>query len=349
MGSSDRSLSSGISIPQWMKGRMGDSTASYYTFGCDVQEPFSPPSNDDNFFYLRYPKVSSQKQQQQPGYSVLKSEIRRQPEPLIVRPQPSSPPNKPKDFSQHPLPCQQFIPNAPERKAIPMALPDKPRMVKSTGTDDGFKGDGAACGISVMEMAHQMVAGKFMVRDEPAASSEGFDFNRRRGSKSLPTSPLQTPLPSPDSSPAIPRRGLVQHNRYFTGRFGVTGKGEGEKSTGSWLLVGLLGQQRINQEPSAMAPEQATTESKEKVAELRRNKSLSSLTVLTSISEGLTEEGGDDKSKSGPITKFQPRPSELREMNFMLPTSINRYNEFSKLQMILGWPSLRLPGTSMSP
>lgn len=45
----DRSLNSGISLPQWMKGKIDN------RFDFD-EAAFSPPSYDDSFFYIKYSK-----------------------------------------------------------------------------------------------------------------------------------------------------------------------------------------------------------------------------------------------------------------------------------------------------
>lgn len=121
-----------------------------------------------------------------------------------------------------------------------------PGQKKSLGTDDGFKGAGAACGSSVIRVAHQMVnlnrpfgrgftianfdeadseidlpetgnnqlgrgksiepklAGVVTGVEEAAVKPE---FNMmRRGSKSLPASPMGSPK-------------AVRKNPYFTGIF----------------------------------------------------------------------------------------------------------------------------------
>ncbi|XP_063231156.1 uncharacterized protein LOC134535796 isoform X2 [Bacillus rossius redtenbacheri] len=305
MGSTqpDRSLSSGIPIPQWIN-KVWDRYE---------MEPFSPQSQDD-VFYIRYPgmghvepkenaaaTVVTVGQGQDSGVTASKSAIH--------------------DFSFHTRPCQEFIPNAPlERKpAVASAEPGKMR-VKSQGTDDGFKGEGAACGKSVVEVAHQMIAeGKVVPRPgEDGALSQGFDFGRRRGSKSLPATPLSTPAGSPDSSPRQNRRGIMQHNRYFTGAFLQKTEPDQAKLPGGWLLSGLLGHQLAEPAPSPSP----STVAQEGDAGLRRNKSLTSLAVLRSITEGTSDDEGDCPPPEQRPKVVRPNPSQLREMNFLSPTSM---------------------------
>ncbi|KAI4459453.1 scy1-related s/t protein kinase-like [Holotrichia oblita] len=53
--------------------------------------------------------------------------------------------------------------------------------IKSNGTDDGFKGEAAQCGSSVIRVAHQMVTGKFTkgtVTSEEEFATEPANFNR---------------------------------------------------------------------------------------------------------------------------------------------------------------------------
>lgn len=100
---------------------------------------------------------------------------------------------------------------------------------KPAGTDDGFKGEGAACGSSIVRVAHKIInsrsthSGRGMsvepIHEEglyqmtkggeqasevtgpakdPLAPSQAY-LNMRRGSKSLPATPLSSPPGSPGS------------------------------------------------------------------------------------------------------------------------------------------------------
>lgn len=83
--------------------------------------------------------------------------------------------------------------------------------IKSSGTDDGFKGEAAACGHSVVAVAHQMISGKLNLNQKSYASdgenSSVVDrcptARQRRNSKSLPASPHGSPK-------------MLRRNPYFT-------------------------------------------------------------------------------------------------------------------------------------
>lgn len=96
---------------------------------------------------------------------------------------------------------------------------------KPAGTDDGFKGEGAACGSSIVRVAQQMISSRSnsrgtslepvcengliqMANDPEGASAvdknmlapgSSYNNNLRRGSKSLPATPLNSPPGSPGS------------------------------------------------------------------------------------------------------------------------------------------------------
>lgn len=129
--------------------------------------------------------------------------------------------------------------------------------------------------------------------DQMSASSR---FMVRRGSKSLPASPL--------GSPKTMRR---SHNPYFTGTFAMVNQQQQQQQPTSsnasdgyrgWFLSSLLGMQREN---------------------------MSSTTSVAS--SHISEEGEDlhtqSKSSSAGAPKvIKAKPSELREMNFWTPTSM---------------------------
>lgn len=116
----------------------------------------------------------------------------------------------------------------------------------------------------------------------------------RRGSKSLPASPL--------GSPKTMRR---SHNPYFTGTFALVNQQNNVNATGSgsdnyrgWFLTSLLGMQR---------------------------ETMSSTTSVASshISEEAEDVPTQSKSSSAGAPKvIKAKPSELREMNFWSPTSM---------------------------
>lgn len=97
---------------------------------------------------------------------------------------------------------------APRELGMKRGLVDPPLGVaKSTGTDDGFHSAAAACGQSVVAVAHQMIAsGKLRARHPPSDSEDDMPsadmLARRRGSRSLPSSPQTSPK-------------LLKKNPYF--------------------------------------------------------------------------------------------------------------------------------------
>lgn len=102
--------------------------------------------------------------------------------------------------------------------------------IKSSGTDDGFKGEAAKCGSSIIRVASQMVSGKvihgFHINEnkdncDDSILHEKYDLMKRRGSKSLPASPLSSPGNSPKSN----RKSI---NKYFTGAFTDVDKSKGK-------------------------------------------------------------------------------------------------------------------------
>ena len=198
--------------------------------------------------------------------------------------------------------------------------------MKPVGTDDSFTGDTAACGKSVVDVAHQMIASNMLVRglSESPATGDGFNRNKRRGSKSLPS--------SPSTSPQTRRK--VQ-NRYFTGAFTLERAythPAGQGYAGSWILSGLLGQQREHLSDSQDSISILEEEEAPRSHEMRRNKSMTSI-VTKMFSEGSRDdelEVGVDvvttnfSGMDSPTQKkaFRAKASELREMNFWSPTSM---------------------------
>lgn len=123
-------------------------------------------------------------------------------------------------------------------------------------------------------------------------------FMVRRGSKSLPASPL--------GSPKTMRRST--QNPYFTGTFAIVNQQQQTQNTPAttsdgyrgWFLSSLLGMQREN---------------------MSSNTSVASSHV--SISEEVEDGLPTSKSSSAGAPKvIKAKPSELREMNFWTPTSM---------------------------
>lgn len=312
-GQEDRSLGGGISFPQWMKGKLDHR----FDFG---ENALSPPTHGDSFFYIRYPKPDNP-----PSTATQSQEFRRISEAIsgntIAQSTSELKPSKQLaetrevrevDFSKHPPQCQPFVPTASNKgnetrtPKIVIAGNVKP---KSQGTDDGFHGEPALCGKSIVHVANQMMSSKFnkMYTNE---QQQQYEYPKK-GSKSLPATPLASPMGSPDSSPKARRRMIT--NRYFTGAF-VPDK---EKYQGSWILASILGQSR---EIVTSKIDEEDEKSLDVVPprSLNRKKSISSQN-LTYIGES---EKTPDKQKPYTTNVLQAKPSELREMNFLSPTSM---------------------------
>jgi len=194
---------------------------------------------------------------------------------------------------------------------------------KSFGTDDGFQGPNAACGSSIIEVAQRMVSGRSFngpkgfqlpnvdqeevdsvqlktVEDQTLKTSsliqpEPYELEAqkakdkllvRRGSKSLPASPL--------GSPKSMRK--YQANPYFTGTF--TPANQNSEGRG-WFLASLLGIQR------EVTPS-------------------SSVHQIEEESEHFNINNIDQSDNTKDLHKkvLKAKPSELREMNFWSPTSM---------------------------
>lgn len=296
----DRSLGAGISIPQWMKTK----TESY---GFDPST-LSPPTHEEDFMYIKFPKFSVQ---QKPEPSVPKT--------IVVA-------DKQEAFSKHTLSCQQFLPDSIKTPT--------PKIIKPMGVDDGFKGDAAACGQSVVAVAQQMLSGKpntprgFTTDDTLEKPSNGY-MRRRRNSKSLPASPVATP----ETSPRARRKnttGFALQNRFFTGPFVTTEKTFNEseenlekKSGSSWLLTGLFANHR---ESVAVKNEQNIVAAEENPKDVaKKEKDEKSVVDAPSSDVNVTVEVKTTAAHSSPPPSekgFRPKPSQLREMNFWSPTSM---------------------------
>lgn len=304
----DRSLGGGISIPQWMKTK----TESY---GFDPST-LSPPTHEDDFFYIRFPKPQ---QNDTSNANFIKSSETSE--------------SKSEAFSKHTLSCKQFLPKAQDSAQTP-----QPKIIKSMGVDDGFKGDAAACGQSVVAVAQQMLSAKpgsitrgFTTDDAPEKPSNAY-LRRRRNSKSLPASPVATP----ETSPRARRKnntGWGLQNRFFTGPFVATEKSLNEseenlekKSGSSWLLSGLFSSHRENNQQN-IVNEQNLVAAEGTVNQVNKNKKEQEKSVVDAPASEAVKVTVEVKTTaaSAPLHEkalFRPKPSELREMNFWSPTSM---------------------------
>ncbi|EEZ98200.1 uncharacterized protein LOC655336 isoform X1 [Tribolium castaneum] len=265
----DRSLSSGMSLPQWMKTKMNDRLDF-------EQSAFSPTELDDSFMYYYRSKTR--------GFNDTQNQT------LAANLKDKNWTGAQPDFSKHTPYCQKFLQNSIDSTTAQQVRFPSATKTKSSGVDDGFKGEAAKCGTSVVRVAHQMVLGKairgFDIQKKDCdLPPEGFNPSLRRGSKSLPASPLTSPNSSPKSTRRV--------NKYFTGPF------VDSEHQGSWILSNLLAKrQNLSQSMGFIAEEEK---------EMKRTES--NLSV-------------DEVSNGKRSQVFVPKPSELREMNFWSPTSM---------------------------
>lgn len=300
MASSDPELKDGFTLPAWMKSKPAKEF-----------EPFasSPPAPEDSFFYIRYPKsdvlfgktrfnndlpkVLTEQQELSATYNVIKD----------------------KDWSKHTKPCQDVLHGiAPINTAV-KSVTVKP---KPAGTDDGFKGEGAACGSSVVKVAHQMIQTRsprgFTVAtpvDEGAPQSKSKSLVRR-GSKSLPA----TPAHSPPSSPTSRRR--MNGNRYFTSPFEPVE----DINNRSWLTTALLGFKKDLTTSTSTLAEEDALENRLQVGSLTESVENLGPAPKMDTKEISHETSSQQPKLSKPAHTFRPKPTELREMNFWSPISM---------------------------
>lgn len=316
MGSSrpdDRSLGSGISFPQWMRGRVD----SRFDFD---ESSFSPPT-DDNFFHIKYPTSSNNSTQlKQSGFHSINEVLNEQKTTTTATTTTttdnlnkstsetsSTKDNKKIDITKLPLPCQAFVKDA-----------NKSYLFETKGTDDGFHSEPARCGKSIVTVANKLMQSSnvFKKTDDHKTNENMDKINnlQQKVSKSLPVTPIASPTSTPEGSPKSRRRN--NGNRYFTGSFIP------EKYQGGWLLTKILSNSREivgnkidegDESAIEVIPHRALT----------RKKSISS--------QNLSYLGKDDVSTVKPTIKvtstpqtvtLQVEPSELREMNFWSPTSM---------------------------
>ncbi|KAK0161387.1 hypothetical protein PV327_009863 [Microctonus hyperodae] len=314
---SDRSLSSGISFPQWMRGKVDNR----FDF---EQGALSPPSYDDTFFHIKYPKsVNSSSNITQPdGFRSINTVINKQ---EINNNATASGSNtqitKIKsvehiDFSKHPLPCRPFIPLTDIKGSEKISSNLKTKSItKSQGTDDGFHGEPARCGKSIVHVANRIMSGALGKKIDQIHVDEQMEKSgepKIGSSKSLPVSPITTPISTPDSSPKVQRR--AQGNRFFTGAFIP----DRDKYQGRWILSSLFNQSREVIGNKIEEEDESIGIVKPKI--LNRKKSISSQNLSYLGNEKFNEEKTNDTATNS--VGFQAEPSELREMNFWSPTSM---------------------------
>lgn len=302
MASSDPELKDGFSIPTWMKSK---TAKEFDTFAA------SPPGLEDSFF-IRYPKsdVLFGKPIAEEVPKVLGEPIKDIHAPVynIV---------KEKDWSKHTKPCQDVMHGIPPINTAVNSVTSKP---KPAGVDDGFKGEGAACGNSIVKVAHKLISSKpsrgFTIAspsddDSDVPNMGQYNLMHRRGSKSLPASPAHSPPGSPKS------RRRFNANRYFTSPFEATE----ETSTRSWLTMALLG---FKKDLAAST----STLAEEDVIDITRGRLVESVENLGPAPRpkepiNISNDMATSSAKSAKTSQaYRPKPSELREMNFWSPTSM---------------------------
>ncbi|XP_011504846.1 PREDICTED: uncharacterized protein LOC105367765 isoform X3 [Ceratosolen solmsi marchali] len=232
---------------------------------------FSPPA-DDNFFYIRYPK---------------------------------------QEATSTPSTTNSNEGNGP-KVVVANSIKSKQH------SDDEFRNEKITeSSRSIVYVANQIMSCKFGKFNTSEASSSAANQNQanelptqqqRKGSKSLPVTPIASPSVSPDSSPKSRRRQRLFH--------------ESERGRNGWLLSSILGQSRELIAPKIAEEDEQQMEQIPQRA-LSRKKSISS--------QNLTYFGTEDKatgnkevaaSSTTHLNLLQAKPSEFREMNFWSPTSM---------------------------
>ncbi|XP_046977185.1 uncharacterized protein LOC124543147 isoform X2 [Vanessa cardui] len=287
--------------------RFGDLNRCFLEFA-----PFasSPPAPEDSFFYIRYPKTDALLGKPKFSNDIPKVMIEQHNEVAATA---TFSVVKDKDWSKHTKPCQEVLHGiAPINTAV-KSVNAKP---KPAGTDDGFKGEGAACGSSVVKVAHQMIQtrsprGFTVATPADDAAEPSPRLLARRGSKSLPA----TPAHSPPASPSARRR--VHANRFFTSAFEASEEGGGR----SWLASALLGYKKDLAGSSSTLPEEEPADHRLQSGSLAE--SVESLGPSPKVDpKVISNETSQQPKLTKPAHSFRPKPSELREMNFWSPTSM---------------------------
>ncbi|CAH2084711.1 unnamed protein product [Euphydryas editha] len=305
MASPDPEIKNGVTLPVWMKSKP---TKEF--------EPFtsSPPAPEDSFFYIRYPKTDVLFGKPKLGNELPKVLIEQHNEVAA-----SATYNvvKDKDWSKHTKPCQEVLHGI---QPINTAVNSKNAKTKPVGIDDGFKGEGAACGSSVVKVASQMVQTRsprgFTVAtpsEEGGAEPEPHARHlERRGSRSLPA----TPAHSPPASPAARRK--ANGNRYFTSPFAPVE----DANNRSWLTMALLGFKKDLTTSTSTLAEEETIENRLHGSSLAE--SVESLGPSPKIDPKVISNNPSSQQPklTKPANSFRPKPNEFREMNFWSPTSM---------------------------
>lgn len=183
---------------------------------------------------------------------------------------------------------------------------------KGKGTDDGFKD--AVCGNTLVKQVEKMMINNQFVKadindidDEPfqiSSIEEQRELDQyrhlrggRRGSRSLP------------ASPKLERRGFFNPNPYFT----ITKEEDRKRGDISFLtsLLGITARKELSSSQLSVASDVTATQTKQNPQ-----------TFTTNANEAIPVESKPSGSSSSSWFTARPKPSELREMNFLSPTSM---------------------------
>lgn len=315
MGSSrptDRTIGEATFLPQWMKGKL-DTRFDY------TDSTFSPPA-DDNFFYIRYPKQENTSSSSTTNYtdsfkSINKLFGNKVEESTAENHKNSQFP----DISKHLTTSRGLPTNEETGPKIVVANSLKPKQ----HTDDEFRSDKSnnEGSRSIVQVANLIMSSKFgkvsssdssasTEAQHPAATESTIPQQQRKGSKSLPVTPIASPSSSPES-----------RRRAYGNRFFAFAPESSERGRNGWILSSILGQSRELITPKIAEEDEQQMEPVPQRA-LNRKKSISS--------QNLTYFGTDEKPEvdkqmaqtSGHLSILQSKPSEFREMNFWSPTSM---------------------------
>ncbi|XP_043488075.1 fructose-bisphosphate aldolase 1-like [Polistes fuscatus] len=88
------------------------------------------------------------------------------------------------------------------------------KPAKSEGTDDGFNGEPAFCGKSIVHVANQMMSNKFN-KPQSSVTLVEEEINLNKGSKFLLATLLGSPITTPDSSPPSTLRPVQKDSCHF--------------------------------------------------------------------------------------------------------------------------------------
>lgn len=193
---SEKTVTSGIPIPNWVKSKLND------RYNLD-DSAFSPPTDEDGFLFIPYPKPSNT--------TPLANDDSKFVSITHALHMNSHNENNSRrvqfgGFGQHTLPCQKYMGGG---MCDPTSTASK--VNKSFGTDDGFKGEAAQCGKSIVAVAEQMVRSNQLYNgrssDDTFTGTMGLPNEKylqtRRNSRSLPTSPLTSRKKNPFFTPPI--------------------------------------------------------------------------------------------------------------------------------------------------